>query len=258
VNTPEPYQKRTAHGMIHASDGEKMSKSKGNVINPDDIIKEFGADTLRAYEMFIGAFELSANWQTDGIKGCRRFLDRVWKLAGSVSGDTSGNEELTKKIHKTIKKVSDDYEKMKYNTAVAALMALTNDFHQESRIGKKDYEILLTLLNPVAPHMTEELWQLLGNKELLCRQNWPEYDEKLAADEVVEIGVQVNGKLRGTIMTDVAEPQEGAMAKAYENENVQKFLEGNTPVKVIYVPGKILNIIVKYKTEDGDRTERAL
>ncbi|KAI4453596.1 leucyl-trna synthetase [Holotrichia oblita] len=240
VNTPEPYQKRTSHGMILGANGEKMSKSRGNVINPDEIIAEFGADTLRTYEMFIGAFELSAAWQTEGIKGCRRFLDRVWKLREHIGNGSGYSENLIKNIHKTIKKVAEDYEKLKFNTAVAAMMTLTNDFYAADSITKADYEALILLLSPVAPHMSEELWQLIGNKGYVYKQKWPVHDEKLTIDDVVEMGVQINGKLKGTITVSLSDSQEQAVEKCMASPNIAKNLEDKQIKKVIYVPGLLI------------------
>ena len=194
VPTKEPYQKRTSHGMILGENGEKMSKSRGNVVNPDDIVNEYGADTLRTYEMFIGAFDLSASWSEDGVKGCRRFLDRVWKLQDILVDGDSYSADMETKMHQTIKKVSNDFENLKFNTAIAAMMALLNDFYKKGQINKAEFATLITLLNPVAPHITEELWQKLGHTDYLYQQTWPEYDETKTVESTVEIAVQVNGK----------------------------------------------------------------
>ena len=177
VPCPEPYQKRTSHGMILGENGEKMSKSRGNVVNPDDIVREYGADTLRTYEMFIGAFDLSASWSEDGVKGCRRFLERIWKLQDIMTNEEGYSSDLETKMHQTIKKVSSDYENLKYNTAIAAMMALLNDFTKKGSITKGEYKTLLILLNPVAPHITEELWQIIGGSGYVYEQTWPEYEE---------------------------------------------------------------------------------
>ncbi|MCD7867998.1 MAG: class I tRNA ligase family protein, partial [Clostridiales bacterium] len=199
VPTPEPYQKRTSHGMILGSNGEKMSKSRGNVVNPDDIVRDYGADALRTYEMFIGAFELSAAWSEDGVKGCRRFLERVWKLQDLVVDGDGYSADLETKMHQTIKKVSQDFENLKYNTAIAAMMALINDFYKKNAVTRGEYKTLLTLLNPVAPHITEELWETLGYEGRIYQTTWPEYDEAKTVENTIEIALQVNGKVRGTM-----------------------------------------------------------
>lgn len=245
VSTKEPYGKRTAHGMILGENNEKMSKSRGNVVNPDDIINEFGADTLRTYEMFIGAFDLSASWSNEGVKGCRRFLDRVWKLQDSVTPGEEYSAGLEKNIHKTIKKVSNDYEAMKFNTAIAAMMSLVNDFYKADTITKGDFKCLLLLLNPVAPHMTEELWEILGSKGRIYEESWPKYDEAKTVDDVVEIGVQVNGKLKGTIAIPVGAAYEDIKEDVFAIDTVKAVTDGKQIVKEIYVPGKIINIVVK-------------
>ena len=242
VPCPEPYQKRTSHGMILGSNGEKMSKSRGNVVNPDDIVRDYGADTLRTYEMFIGAFELSASWSEDGVKGCRRFLDRVWKLQDIlVDGDTY-SEDMETKMHQTIKKVSSDFEHLKYNTAIAAMMALINEFYKKNEINRAEYKTLLLLLNPVAPHITEELWQLMGNEERVYQASWPQYDEAKTVEAAVEIAVQVNGKTRALIKVASDVDKDAAIAAA--KEALGDKLTGNI-IKEIYVPGRIVNIVAK-------------
>ena len=242
VPTPEPYQKRTSHGMILGENGEKMSKSRGNVVNPDDIVQEYGADTLRTYEMFIGAFDLSASWSQEGVKGCRRFLERVWKLQDSLVDGDSYSKELESKMHQTIKKVSSDYESLKYNTAIAAMMTLVNEFYKAGKVTRKEFETLLILLNPVAPHMTEELWADLGYEGRLYQTAWPEFDEEKTVEAVAEIAVQINGKMRGTIKIAKDADKETAIAAA--KEAVADKLTGNI-VKEIYVPGRIVNIVQK-------------
>ena len=243
VPCPEPYQKRTSHGMILGENGEKMSKSRGNVINPDDIVNEFGADTLRTYEMFIGAFDMAASWSNDGVKGCRRFLDRVWKLQDMVTDATGYSKNLETRIHQTIKKVSQDYEALKYNTAIAAMMALLNDYYKAGSITRDDYRILLVLLNPVAPHITEELWSVMGFEGRLYQTSWPEYDEAKTVEQTVEVAVQVNGKVRTTIQLPKDISKEDAIAAG--KEAVASRLTGPI-VKEIYVPGRIINIVQKY------------
>ena len=242
VPCPEPYQKRTSHGMILGSNGEKMSKSRGNVVNPDDIVREYGADTLRTYEMFIGAFDLSAAWSEDGVKGCRRFLERVWKLQDILTDGDGYSAELETKMHQTIKKVSSDYENLKYNTAIAAMMALINEFYKKGSVTKGEYKTLLTLLNPVAPHITEELWQAAGYEGRVYQTTWPEYDEAKTEESTVEIAVQVNGKIRVTISVPKDIDKDAAIAAA--KEALGDKLTGNI-VTEIYVPGRIVNIVAK-------------
>ncbi|MBQ7562861.1 MAG: leucine--tRNA ligase [Lachnospiraceae bacterium] len=245
VPCPEPYSKRTSHGMILGSDGGKMSKSRGNVVNPDDIVTEYGADTLRTYEMFIGAFELSAAWSDEGVRGCRRFLERVWKLQEILTDGDEYSEDLKTKMHQTIKKVDTDFESLKYNTAIAALMSLLNDFTKKNSINRAEFKTFLTLLNPVAPHITEELWEIVGFEGTIAASRWPEYDEEALKEDTIEIAVQVSGKLRGTVLIDVNEDKDSVIAKAKEVESVKGFLAGKTIVKEIYVPGKIVNIVAK-------------
>lgn len=242
VPTKEPYQKRTSHGMILGENGEKMSKSRGNVVNPDDIVNEYGADTLRTYEMFIGAFDLSASWSEDGVKGCRRFLERVWKLQDIVVDGDGYSEDFVTKMHQTIKKVSYDFENLKYNTAIAAMMSLINDFYKKNSVTKGEFKTLLTLLNPVAPHITEELWQIMGFEGMVYQTAWPEYDEEKTVENTIEIAVQVNGKTKLTIKISKDESKESVLAMA--KEALGDKLTGNV-VKEIYVPGRIVNIVAK-------------
>ena len=242
VPCPEPYQKRTSHGMILGENGEKMSKSRGNVVNPDDIVREYGADTLRTYEMFIGAFDLSASWSEDGVKGCRRFLERIWKLQDIMTNEEGYSSDPETKMHQTIKKVSSDYENLKYNTAIAAMMALLNDFTKKGSITKGEYKTLLILLNPVAPHITEELWQIIGGSGYVYEQTWPEYEEAKTVENTVEIAVQINGKTKGTLAIGREDAKEDVIAKA--KESIADKLTGNI-VKEIYVPGRIVNIVMK-------------
>ena len=242
VPCPEPYQKRTSHGMILGSNGEKMSKSRGNVVNPDDIVREYGADTLRTYEMFIGAFDLSASWSEDGVKGCRRFLERVWKLQDILTDDEGYSADMETKMHQTIKKVSSDFESLKYNTAIAAMMSLINDFYKKNAVTKGEFKTLLTLLNPVAPHITEELWQANGFDGRLYQTSWPEYDEEKTVESTIELAVQINGKMKGTLKVSKDEQKDNILAMA--KEMLGDKLTG-TIVKEIYVPGRIVNIVVK-------------
>ena len=245
VPGPEPYQKRTSHGMILGENNEKMSKSRGNVINPDDVVAEYGADTLRMDEMFIGDFEKSVPWSIDGVRGCRRFLDRVWKLQGVIQPGTEYSPKLETLLHQTIKKVSTDYEHLKFNTAIAALMTLLNEINNLGKINGAEMRTFLILLNPVAPHITEEMWEKLGFKGMLNEQKWPTWDEEKTVAQTIDIGVQINGRVRGEITVNLDDPAEVARAKALANENVLRAIEGKTIVKEIYVPGRIYNIVVK-------------
>ncbi len=242
VPTKEPYQKRTSHGMILGENGEKMSKSRGNVVNPDDIVREYGADTLRTYEMFIGAFDLSASWSEDGVKGCRRFLERVWKLQDMLTDDMGYSKDMETKMHQTIKKVSNDFENLKYNTAIAAMMALINDFYKKNSVTKGEFKTLITLLNPVAPHITEELWKIMDFGGRVYQTTWPEYDEAKTVESTVEIAVQINGKTKATMMIEKDADKDSVIAKA--KEEIADKLTGNI-IKEIYVPGRIVNIVMK-------------
>ena len=242
VPTPEPYQKRTSHGMILGENGEKMSKSRGNVVNPDDIVQEYGADTLRTYEMFIGAFDLAASWSEDGVKGCRRFLDRVWKLQDLMTEEEGYSKDLETKMHQTIKKVSNDFENLKYNTAIAAMMTLLNDFYKKGSITRGELKPLIILLNPVAPHITEEMWQIIGCEGRVYQQTWPEFDEAKTVESSVEIAVQINGKVKGTLGIQKDDPKDQVIAKA--KEVIADKLTGNI-IKEIYVPGRLVNIVMK-------------
>ncbi len=242
VPTPEPYQKRTSHGMILGENGEKMSKSRGNVVNPDDIVRDYGADTLRTYEMFIGAFDLSASWSEDGVKGCRRFLERVWKLQTILTGEEGYSKDLEIKMHQTIKKVGSDFENMKFNTAIAAMMSLINEFYRKDAVTLGEYRTFLILLNPVAPHITEELWNLTGGSGRIYEQSWPEYEEEKTVESTIEIAVQINGKTKATISIGKDEEKEEVLARA--KEALGSKLSGNI-IKEIYVPGRIVNIVAK-------------
>ena len=244
VPTKEPYMKRTSHGMILGDNNEKMSKSRGNVVNPDDIVRDFGADTLRCYEMFIGDFEKSAPWSENGVKGCRKFLDKVWRTQELVDGD-SNFEKMETLIHQTIKKVSEDYENLKFNTAIAQLMTLLNEFNNLDKISKEQYKIFLILLNPVCPHITEEIWQRMGYEGYVHEASWPEYDESKTILDVIELPIQVNGKLRATVEISRDASEDEVFEKAIADDVVAKYLEGKNIVKKIYVKGRIFNIIVK-------------
>ena len=242
VPTSEPYQKRTSHGMILGENGEKMSKSRGNVVNPDDIVRDYGADTLRTYEMFIGAFDLSACWSDDGVKGCRRFLDRVWKLQAILAEGDGYSKDMETKMHQTIKKVGGDFENLKFNTAIAAMMALINEFYKKGSVTKGEYKTLITLLNPVAPHITEEIWSILGQEGRLYQQSWPEFDEAKTVESTIEIAVQINGKTKTTLSIGKEDPKDQVLAEA--KKALGDKLSGNV-IKEIYVPGRIVNIVQK-------------
>lgn len=245
VTTPEPYQKRTSHGMILGENNEKMSKSRGNVVNPDEIIDEFGADTLRTYEMFIGAFELSAAWSQQGVKGCRRFLDRVWKLMDMVVDGDDHSPRLETRIHQTIKKVSLDFEAMKYNTAIAAMMALINDFYAAGSVTRGEIKTFLTLLSPAAPHICEEMWESMGFSGRVYSQKWPVWDEAKTIENTVEIAVQLNGRVKATVLISLGEEKDSVREKIMSSEDIKKLIEGKEIVKEIYVPSKIYNIVVR-------------
>lgn len=245
VSSPEPYAKRTSHGMILGGGGVKMSKSLGNVINPDDIVNEYGADTLRLYEMFIGDFEQAASWSDDSVRGCRRFLDRIWRMQDFMSQEDSIGEDLEVEFNNMIKKVSEDYESLKYNTAIASMMSYTNDIYSRGSISKGEYKVLLHLLNPICPHITEELWETIDKDANIHETPWPSYDEaKLQGDEI-EIAIQVNGKLRSTIMVPTDSSKEYTEKMALENERIKEILSDKKLAKVIVVPGKIVNIVAK-------------
>ncbi len=245
VPTKEPYQKRTSHGMILGSDGQKMSKSRGNVVNPDEIVDEFGADTMRMYEMFIGDFEKAAPWSEQGVKGCRRFLERIWKMQENVSDETGYSKALEVSMHRTIKKVSQDYETLKFNTAIAAMMALMNEFTAAGTITKDEWKTFLILLNPVAPHITEELWQIAGEPGFLFQQSWPEYDEAKTVEDRISIAVQIMGKTRGNVEIAKEADQDEALAAVRADARLNALIDGKNIIKVVYVPGRIINIIAK-------------
>ena len=245
VPSPEPYAKRTSHGMILGENGEKMSKSRGNVVNPDEIVRDYGADTMRVYEMFIGDFEKAAPWSQSSIKGSKRFLDKVWALSDKLTEGDSYRTELESAFHRTIKKVTEDIEGLKMNTAIAALMSLLNDIQGFGGINEAEFKTYLILLNPFAPHMTEELWQQAGFEGMLNEAEWPKYDEAKCADSTVEIAVQVNGKIKARInvAADISAPDAIAAAKA--DGAVTTAIEGKSIIKELYVPKKLVNIVVK-------------
>ena len=251
VPCKEPYMKRTSHGMILGKDPErpgeftKMSKSKGNVVNPDDVVKEYGADTLRLYEMFVGDFEKAAPWQENGIKGCKRFLDRVWAMQEKVVPGDEYSDKLRASMHKTIKKVSEDIETLKFNTAIATMMGLLNEIDAAGSLTRADYRTLLILLNPFAPHITEELYQVMGYEGVLNEQKWVEYDEKLCVEDSVEIVVQVNGKVKARFNAPVDCAKEELESLAFDLPEIKALTDGKTVVKKIAVPNKLVNIVVK-------------
>ena len=231
--------------MILGSNGEKMSKSKGNVVNPDDVIKEFGADTLRVYEMFMGPFDQTAPWSVESIRGCGKFLDRVWNMQEFVTDGDEYSAEYEKMMHKAIKKVTSDIEEMKFNTSVATFMTMVNEFVKNRRINKAEYKTFLQLLNPFAPHMTEEIFEKLGETKTINETLWPEYDEAKTIDDEIEVPVQINGKLKGLVKVAKEADEENVKEEAHKLESVQNAIQGKTIVKEIYVKGKIFNIVVK-------------
>ena len=244
VNTPEPYAKRSAQGMILGSDGDKMSKSKGNVVDPLDIVKEYGADALRTYVLFMGDYGAAAPWNDSSVRGCKRFLERVAGLTDIMTEEPAA-KDMEVKIHKAIKKVSSDIEAMKFNTAIACLMTLINEIYAVGKISKDDLVIFIKLLCPFAPHLCEEIWETIGGEGLLSLSQWPEYEESKTVEDSIEIGVQVNGKVRGTIVIPNGCAKEEALELAKKDERVASFLEGKTLVKEIYVPNKIVNFVAK-------------
>lgn len=245
VPTSEPYAKRTAQGLILGPDGEKMSKSRGNVVDPNDVVDEYGADVLRLYVLFMGDYEKAAPWSESSVKGCKRFVDRIWALQDKVVDSDEYSDKLRSLMHKTIKKVSDDIESMKFNTAIAAMMTLLNEIYNVGSITKKEFRDLLIILNPFAPHVTEELYQIIGCEGVLDEQEWVTYDEALCKDDTIEIVCQINGKVKSklTIPTDAAKDDVIALAKA--DEAIVKATEGKNIVKEIYVPNKLVNLVVK-------------
>lgn len=246
VPTSEPYAKRTSHGMILGENGEKMSKSRGNVVNPDDIINEYGADTMRMYEMFIGDFEKAAPWSSSSIKGCKRFLERIWGLQDCLTDGDGYRPQLEAEFHRTIKKVSADIEEMKFNTAIAALMALLNaisDF--DGKVTKDELRTIVLLLSPFAPHICEEIWEKYGTGGTINDQKWPVYDEAKCVDNEIEIAVQVNGKIRDRIVVGAEDAQDSVIAAAKSSPKIIAEIEGKTIIKELYVKGKLVNIVAK-------------
>ena len=245
VPTPEPYAKRTSHGMILGENGEKMSKSRGNVVNPDEIVEEYGADTMRLYEMFIGDFEKAAPWSSTSIKGCRRFLERVWGLQENILPGDAIRPQLETPFHKTIRKVTEDIDNLKYNTAIAALMALLNTIYESGGITRGEYRVFLILLNPFAPHITEEIWENMKLGRLIARSEWPAYDAAKCVEQTIEIAVQINGKVRTRITIAADSDSAAAVSAAKSDEKIASALEGMQVVKERYVPGKLVNLVVK-------------
>ena len=245
VSAPEPYQKRTSHGMILGENGEKMSKSRGNVINPDDMVDEIGADAFRMYEMFMGAFDQAIPWSTNGARGCTKFLDRVWRLQEIVTDSDGISEDMLVPVHQTIKKVSEDYEAMKFNTAIAQMMSLVNAIYQRGSITRGELRVLLQILSPVSPHICEEIWERCGFGAPLHHQPWPVWDERYLVADMIEIAIQINGKVRGKMMTPSGMTREEGLAELPGREEVQKLIAGRQIVKTVFVPGRLLNIVVR-------------
>jgi len=245
VPVKEPYAKRTAQGLILGGDGEKMSKSRGNVVNPNDIIDEYGADTLRTYIMFIGDYEKPAPWSDSSVKGCKRFLDRVWNLQGMLVDKEGYSKEIETWMHKTIKKVSEDYEEMKFNTAVAAMMSLVNELYNYGEVTRDELKALLIILNPIAPHISEEIWNIQGYESMLNKGSWPKWDEEKTVEDIIEIPVQINGKVRSKIEIYKKTDKDKVKDKVYKDETIKELTVGKKVIKEIYVPGRIYNIVVK-------------
>ena len=244
VSHPEPYAKRTAQGLILGPDGEKMSKSRGNVVDPNDVVDAFGADVLRVYILFMGDYGSSAPWSESSVKGCKRFIDRIADMTSIVNGE-GVTAKLESAFHKTIKKVTSDIEEMKFNTAIAAMMALVNDIYDNGSLTKDEMLVLARLLCPFAPHVCEEIWEQLGGKGFCSMAKWPEYDEAKTVDSTVEVALQVNGKLKGTIYLPLNCPKDEAIAAAKADEKIASAIEGKTIVKEIAVPNRIVNIVVR-------------
>ncbi|MBQ8107361.1 MAG: leucine--tRNA ligase, partial [Ruminococcus sp.] len=245
VPTAEPYAKRTAQGLILGPDGEKMSKSRGNVVDPNDVVKAYGADVLRLYVLFMGDYEKAAPWSDSSMKGCKRFIDRIWALQEKMVDSDDYSDKLRSSMHKTIKKVSEDIEAMKFNTAIAAMMSLLNEIYDAGSITRKEFRDLLVILYPFAPHISEELYQIIGCQGVLSEQEWVSYDEALCIDSTVEIVVQINGKVRSRINIAVDEPKEAVLEKAKADAAIAGAIEGKNIVKEIYVPNKLVNIVAK-------------
>lgn len=242
VPTAEPYARRVSHGLIMAEDGTKMSKSKGNVVNPDEIIQAQGADTLRLYEMFIGPFSEPAPWSTNGVSGVKRFLDRVMRLSGLVKEKES--DAVTRGLHKMLKAVTEDYDRMSFNTVVAHHMTFVNTIYGEGAITKESLKLFLRALNVAAPHVSEELWEQIGGTGLVCQESWPQFDHSLTIDETFELVVQINGKVRDRIVAASSATEDEMKSLALQSVKVSEILNGKEPNKVIVIPGKLVNIVV--------------
>ena len=245
VPTKEPYAKRSSHGMILGENGEKMSKSRGNVVNPDEMVETYGADAFRTYELFIGAFDQATPWSTQGLSGCHKFLDRVWNLKDMIAEGSEYSSDMESAMHKTIKKVTEDIEKIKFNTAIAALMALVNDFYKKGSVNKAEYKTLITLLNPFAPHITEELWEMMGFGGVLSDTSWPKFDEAKTIDDEIELAVMMGGKIKAKIMVASDATEDAIKEIALSDAKVKEALAGKNIMKVIVVPGKLVNIVAK-------------
>jgi leucyl-tRNA synthetase len=242
VPTSEPYKKRTSHGLILAQGGEKMSKSKGNVVSPDELVKVVGADTLRIHEMFMGPFDQAIAWDTNTIAGSRRFLERVWKLQDKIGKIES--EKIDIAVNKAVKKVTEDIEAMRFNTAISSMMILINEFEKEEIISKNNYQIFLQLLAPFAPHITEEIWSNLKNKKSIHQSDWPSYNNELIKEDKTKIVIQINGKVRGTIEGDISESEDQIKTRVLELPDIQKWVNGQNIKKVIYIKGKLINLVL--------------
>jgi leucyl-tRNA synthetase len=246
VPTPEPYAKRTSHGFILGENGEKMSKSRGNVINPDEVVRNYGADTLRIYEMFIGDFEKTVSWSMNGVAGAKRFLERVWNLQSMMASESKNySKDLELIIHQSIEKVGKDYEHLKGNTAIAQLMSLTNAYYQKGSITRGELEVLLLLLNPVAPHMSEEIFENLGNREQISQTKWPSFDREKTLEDQVELPVQINGKVRFRMVFPRGMDKSLVENELKESSDYKSYTEGKTLVKIIVVPDKLISVVVK-------------
>ncbi len=244
VNTPEPYAKRTYQGLILGPDGDKMSKTKGNVVDPIDIVNEYGADTLRLYVLFMGDYTAATPWSENAVKGCRRFLNRFAALTDLIDAKPF-DERVERAVHKTIKKVTEDIEAMKFNTAIAAMMSLINEISDAGTISREQLGAFIRILTPFCPHICEEMWAEIGGEGMVSTQPWPDYDEAKTIDETVEIALQINGKVRGKMVISVGEDKEQVIADAKKAERIPELLEGKTIMKEIYVPGKLVNLVVR-------------
>jgi len=244
VPTLEAYSARRSHGMVLAEDAKKMSKSLGNVINPDEIVKKFGADTLRMYEMFMGPFDQAINWSNQGVVGVFRFLNRVWQLQKKVKKDANQCRECETILHKSVKKLSEDIDNMKFNTAVSQLMILINEMDKEININLDNYKIFLKLLAPLAPHISEELWAQIGEKKSIHLEGWPKYDPAKIKENTFDLVIQINGKMRLVVSAPTGIKEEEAKELALSQERIKRFLSGKTPMKIIYISGKLINIVI--------------